>query len=203
MAIMGLPINKSTLSESVKKEMQSILYEDILTADNIDQIRIIKKLAILEKQIFDNIMSKKTDFYKPDNVAPISSYEAPMSQNGCIAEVIYNAMRSEDMPQINIEERNKIMKIKLNLSKKNAEKIKDKYPEDYARLIAMLNHPVLGKLDNYTLGLPIDVTVPDWALEFVDIQAITSDVLNNFPLESIGLQRMDNDNVNYSNIIKL
>ena len=74
---------------------------------------------------------------------------------------------------------------------------------DYARLIAMLNHPVLGKLDNYTLGLPIDVTVPDWALEFVDIQAITSDVLNNFPLESIGLQRMDNDNVNYSNIIKL
>lgn len=203
MAIMGLPINKSTLSESVKKEMQDILYEDILTADSIDQIRIIKKLAILEKQIFDNIMSKKTDFYKPDNVAPISSYEAPMSQNGCIAEVIYNAMRSEDMPQINVEERNKIMKIKLNLSKKNAEKIKDKYPEDYARLIAMLNHPVLGKLDNYTLGLPIDVTVPDWALEFVDIQAITSDVLNNFPLESIGLQRMDNDNVNYSNIIKL
>ena len=203
MAIMGLPINKSTLSESVKKEMQNILYEDILTADNIDQIRIIKKLAILEKQIYENIMSKKTDFYKPDNVAPISNYDAPMSQNGCIAEIIYNAMRSEDMPQINLEERNKIIKIKLNVSKKNAEKIKDKYPEDYNRLITMLNHPVLGKLNNYTLGLPIDVVVPDWALEFVDIQAITSDVLNNFPLESIGLQRMDNDNVNYSNIIKL
>lgn len=203
MAIMGLPINKSTLSESVKKEMQNILYEDILTADNIDQIRIIKKLAILEKQIYENIMSKKTDFYKPDNVAPISNYDAPMSQNGCIAEIVYNAMRSEDMPQINLEERNKIIKIKLNVSKKNAEKIKDKYPEDYNRLITMLNHPVLGKLNNYTLGLPIDVVVPDWALEFVDIQAITSDVLNNFPLESIGLQRMDNDNVNYSNIIKL
>ena len=203
MAIMGLPINKTTLSDSIKKKMQEILYEEILTADKVDQIRVMKQLAIVEKQIYDNIMAKKTDFYKPDNVAPISSYEAPMSQNGCIAEVIYNAMRSENMPQINVEERNKIMKIKLNLSKKNAEKIKDKYPEDYARLIAMLNHPVLGKLDNYTLGLPIDVTVPDWALEFVDIQAITSDVLNNFPLESIGLQRMDNDNVNYSNIIKL
>ena len=53
MAIMGLPINKTTLSEDVKQKMQEILYEEILAADRIDQIRVIKKLAILEKQIYD------------------------------------------------------------------------------------------------------------------------------------------------------
>lgn len=202
MAIMGLPINKSTLSESVKREMQNILYEDILTADKIDQIKIIKKLAILEKNIYNNIMAKKTDFYKPDNVAAISSYTEPLSQNGCIAAMVYNAMRTEDMPALNLEERNKIIKIKLNVSKKNADRIKDKFPVEYEKLIALLNHPTLGSKVN-TIGLPVDVEVPEWVLEFVDIQTITSDVLNNFPLESIGLQRMDNNSVNYSNIINL
>lgn len=202
MAIMGLPINKSTLSESVKREMQNILYEDILTADRIDQINVIKKLAILEKRIFNNIMEKKTDFYKPDNIAAISSYAEPLSQNGCIAAMVYNAMRTENMPALNLEERNKIIKIKINVSKKNADRIKDKFPVEYEKLIALLNHPTLGSKVN-TIGLPIDVEVPEWVLEFVDIQTITSDVLNNFPLESIGLQRMDNDSVNYSNIINL
>lgn len=202
MAIMGLPINKTTLSDSVKKKMQNILYEDILITDKIDQIKIIKKLAILEKEIFNSIMTKKTDFYKPDNIAALSSYNEPLSQNGCVAAMVYNEMRDKDMPAINLEERNKIIKIKLDVSKKNVDRIKDKYPEEYSKLVALLNHPTLGSRVN-TIGLPVDVDVPDWVLEFVDIQTITSDVLNNFPLESIGLQRMDNDSVNYSNIIKL
>ena len=202
MAIMGLPINKTTLSEDVKQKMQEILYEEILTADRIDQIRVIKKLAILEKQIYDSIMNKETKYYKPDNIAAINSYEAPLSVNGIVAAMVYNEMRNENMPAINLEERNKIIKIKLNLSKKNVDNIKDTYPEEYTKLVALLNHPTLGAKVN-TLALPVDVPVPDWVLAFVDTQAIISDSLKNFPLESIGLNRLDNDSVNYSNIIQL
>ena len=202
MAIMGLPINKTTLSEDVKQKMQEILYEEILAADHIDQIRVIKKLAILEKQIYDSIMNKETKYYKPDNIAAINSYEAPLSVNGIVAAMVYNEMRNENMPAINLEERNKIIKIKLNLSKKNVDNIKDAYPEEHAKLVALLNHPTLGAKVN-TLALPVDVPVPDWVLAFVDTQAIISDSLKNFPLESIGLNRLDNDSVNYSNIIKL
>lgn len=202
MAIMGLPINKTTLSEDVKQKMQEILYEEILAADRIDQIRVIKKLAILEKQIYDSIMNKETKYYKPDNIAAINSYEAPLSVNGIVAAMVYNEMRNENMPAINLEERNKIIKIKLNLSKKNVDNIKDTYPEEYTKLVALLNHPTLGAKVN-TLALPVDVPVPDWVLAFVDTQAIISDSLKNFPLESIGLNRLDNDSVNYSNIIQL
>ena len=202
MAIMGLPINKTTLSEDVKQKMQEILYEEILAADHIDQIRVIKKLAILEKQIYDSIMNKETKYYKPDNIAAINSYEAPLSVNGIVAAMVYNEMRNENMPAINLEERNKIIKIKLNLSKKNVDNIKDAYPEEHAKLVALLNHPTLGAKVN-TLALPVDVPVPDWVLAFVDTQAIISDSLKNFPLESIGLNRLDNDSVNYSNIIQL
>lgn len=202
MAIMGLPINKTTLSEDVKQKMQEILYEEILAADHIDQIRVIKKLAILEKQIYDSIMNKETKYYKPDNIAAINSYEAPLSVNGIVAAMVYNEMRNENMPAINLEERNKIIKIKLNLNKKNVDNIKDTYPDEHAKLVALLNHPTLGAKVN-TLALPVDVPVPDWVLAFVDTQAIISDSLKNFPLESIGLNRLDNDSVNYSNIIQL
>lgn len=202
MAIMGLPINKTTLSKSVKDKMQDILYEDILTADKVDQIRIIKKLAILEKEIYNNIMEKKTDYYKPDNISAISSYEKPFSVNGIVASMVYNEMRDENMPAINLEERNKIIKIDVDINKKNIYKIKDKYPTIYTKLENLLNSPTLGSKLN-TIALPVDVEVPDWVLEFVDIQTIVSKVLRNFPLESIGVKRLDNDSANYTNIIKL
>ena len=202
MAIMGLPINKTTLSEDVKKKMQEILYEEILTADHIDQIRVIKKLAILEKQIYNSIVNKETKYYKPDNIAAMSTYESPFSVNGVVAAHVYNEVRDENMPAINLEERNKIIKIKLNINKKNVDKIKDLYPREHAKLVALLDDPILGAKVN-TLALPVDVPVPDWVLSFVDTQSIISDSLKNFPLESIGLNRLDNDSVNYSNIISL
>ena len=203
MAIMGLPINKSTLSDSVKKRMQEILLKQILTANTVDQIKVMKSLAILEKEIYNNIMDKKTDYYKPDNIAAISSYaKSPLSVNGIVAAMIYNEMKDEDQPAINLNERNKIIKIKINVDKKNVNKIAEKYPDKYEKLVALLNHPTLGSKVN-TIALPIDTEVPDWVLEFVDTQTIISDALKNFPLESIGLKRLDNDSVNYSNIIKL
>ena len=65
-----------------------------------------------------------------------------------------------------------------------------------------MNHPVLGaKLG--TIAFPIDSEVPDWILYFVNAAEIVNDNLKNFPLDSIGLNRLDNQSVNYSNIISL
>ena len=203
LAIMGLPINKSTLSDSVKEKLQNLLYEEILTADKVDQVRVMKKLVIIEKEIFNSIMKKETKYYKPDNIAAMSTYaKDPLSVNGVVASMIYNIMRDDSMPAINLEERNKIIKIKLDVSKKNVHKIKDKYPEIYEKLVNLLNHPTLGIKVN-TIALPVDVPVPDWVLEFVDFTTIVNDSLKNFPLDSIGLNRLENDSVNVSNIIQL
>lgn len=203
LAIMGLPINKSTLSEDIKKKLQHILYEDVLTTDKVDQVHVMKQLIILEKEIYNSIMNKETKYYKPDNIAAINSYKKdPLSVNGILAATIYNEMRTEDMPAINLEERNKIIKIKIDVNKKNVEKIKDSYPEEYAKLINLLNHPILGAKVN-VIALPIDTAVPDWVLSFVDFTTIINDQLKNFPLDSIGLKRLNNDAVNVSNIIQL
>ena len=203
MGIAGMQINKSTLSESVKENMQRILYEDILTADNVDQIAIMKKLVILERNIYNSIMNKETKYYKPDNIASMNSYKKdPLSVNGILASVIYNKMRNENMPAINLEERNKITKIKIKVDKKNVEDIKELYPEEYEKLVALLNDPILGSKVS-TIALPPDVPVPDWVLSFVDFNTIINDQLKNFPLDSIGLKRNGNDSVNVSNIIQL
>lgn len=204
LAIMGLPINKSTLSDDIKSKLQHILYEDVLTADKVDQANIMKKLILLEKEIYTSIMNKETKYYKPDNIAAMSSYKGkdPLSINGILAATIYNEMRSEDMPYINLEERNKIIKIKINVSKKNVDQIKDIYPEEYAKLVKLLDHPILGNKVT-TMALPPDVPVPDWILSFVDITTIINDQLKNFPLDSIGLKRLSNDSVNVSNIVQL
>ena len=106
------------------------------------------------------------------------------------------------MPAINLEERNKIIKIKINVNKNSAERIKDKYPDVYEKLMGLFDDPNLGKKVKI-IALPVDVEVPDWILEFVDYNSIINDNLKNFPLESIGLRRFDNDSVNYSNIINL
>lgn len=201
--IAGLPMNKSTLSEDVKKKLQHILYEDVLTADKVDQIHVMKQLIIFEKEIYNSIMNKETKYYKPDNIASINSYQKdPLSINGILAATIYNEMRSEDMPAIDLESRNKIIKIKIDVNKKNVGKIKDLYPEDYAKLVRLLDHPILGSKVT-VIGLPPDTAVPDWVLSFVDFNTIINDQLKNFPLDSIGLKRLSNDSVNVSNIIQL
>lgn len=199
---MGLPINKSTLSDEIKAKLQNILYEDILTNNKIDQVGLMKKLVLMEKEIFNSINNKETKYYKPDNIASINSYADPLRTNGIVASMIYNELRDSEMPAINLEERNKIIKIKLDVNKKNASKIKDLYPETYEKLMRLLDHPNLGSKVN-TMALPVDSEVPDWILPFVDFNTIINDNLKNFPVESIGLKRFDNDSVNFSNIISL
>ena len=163
----------------------------------------MKQLVIFEKEIYNSIMNKELKYYKPDNIAAINSYKKdPLSVNGILAATIYNHMRHEDDPFINLEERNKITKIKINVDKKNVDKIKDLYPEDHAKLVELLNHPVLGSKVT-VIGLPVDTAVPDWVLSFVDFNTIINDQLKNFPLDSIGLKRLSNDSVNVSNIIQL
>ena len=52
--IKGLPaLLKSTMNEATKSRMKKIMYEDILNTPVIDQIKILKNIAILEKEIFN------------------------------------------------------------------------------------------------------------------------------------------------------
>ena len=202
MAIMGLPINKTTLSEGIKHDLQKILYDEVLSPRTIDPRKIMNELVKMEKTIITSIMNGESTFYKPDNVASQSSYAAPMSQNGIKAIVAYNELRDDTMPPINLDERNNIYKVKVNITPKNVDKIKETYPQTYAKMVKLLEEGIVGKKID-TVGFLRDTPTPEWLLPFVDVQGIVSDNLHNFPLDSIGLQTLDNSSISYSNIIQL
>jgi hypothetical protein len=203
-SISGMPIKKSTLGKDIQSDLQKILLEDVMRADNIDQVGIIKKLAIIEKKIYTSIMDKKeTKYYKPVSIASMNSYKAPMSTSGIKQSLIYNEMRDAGTPAINLDERNNILIIKTDITKKNIDKIKDLYPEKYDKLLKVLNSSLSDGKSIDSIAIPLDTPVPDWVLPFVDFNTIINDSLKNFPLEAIGLSRKENDYVNYSNIIKL
>ena len=215
MDIKGLPINKSTLNDKTKEELQKILEEEILTSDEIDQVRIIKRLAILEKQIFENLKSGQKDYYKPATIKALNSYEDPMRIQGIKAALVWNMVRGEELEAIDLEARNTVDIAKVIITPENIEKIKDKLPDVYDRFVDLFkdpDHSFFGTSSQYgvkikktitSIAIPTDVQVPEWLVEFIDYTTIINNNLTNFPTESVNIVTMDNPNVNFTNIMKI
>lgn len=215
MDIKGLPINKSTLNDKTKEELQKILEEEILTSDEIDQVRIIKRLAILEKQIFENLKSGQKDYYKPATIKALNSYEDPMRIQGIKAALVWNMVRGEELEAIDLEARNTVDIAKVIITPENIEKIKDKFPDVYDRFVDLFkdpDHSFFGTSSQYgvkikktitSIAIPTDVQVPEWLVGFIDYTTIINNNLTNFPTESVNIVTMDNPNVNFTNIMKI
>lgn len=223
--IKGLAIKKSTINEKARKELEKILYEEILNTDKINQVQIIKRLAILEKQIFQSLESGSKEFYKPLDIKSKSNYDDPMGIQGIKASVIWNMVRDENLPAIDLDSRNRIDIVKVSINRDNAVKIMDKYPEVYGNIIAAIESleiseherakerarkrhkdPSLVAIPNIeitAIAIPTDINTPKWVMEFIDYTTIINDCLCNFPIESVGISRMDSSNANYSNIVSI
>lgn len=192
---------KSSMSESTREALKSILLEDILRADTIDQFRIIEKLSILENKIIKSVMNGSKEFYKPVTIKSISSYSDPMRIQGITAATAWNALKSNDLPGINLEERNAIDIAKVNLNTKNVEKLKEKYPDIYENAIKYLESPQSkGKVE--AIALPLDVNAPEWLLDIIDYKTIVNNNISGFVYDSVGIVNLS-ENTNYSNIIQL
>lgn len=193
---------KSSMSEFTRKELKKIMYEDILNSDVIDQLTVVKHIAILEKKIMQSLFDGSKDYYKPVVVKSMDNYADPMSQQGIKASIVWNALRDDNMAILNLDERNSIDIAKVDINDNSIEKIKDKYPELYIRCKNLLK-------DKYftsgitAIGIPNDEPVPEWLSEFIDYKSIVNDNVSGFPLESIGAMRLSNSNLNYTNILKL
>lgn len=196
--VKGLPMNKSTLNKEVRNRLKDILYNDVLNTDSIDQIRVLKSIAKLEKDIFDSLHSGDKKFYKPLRIRSINSYANPMSIQGIKASVVYNATREQDMEIIDLNEINSIDVIKVNINRSNIESIKDTHKEVYNKIIELLAKPEFkGSIES--IAMPLDEPTPEWILNFIDYDTIISDNIV-FPLSSLGIYE---GKANYTNIIKL
>ena len=206
--IKGLPINKTTLNEYTKDALQQILYEDILTAENIDQKRIMEKIAILEKQIEQSLANGEKNYYKPLVVKAASRYENPMTQQGIKASIVWNKLRDDGLEALDLNARNTIDVVKVKITPSNIDIIKDEYPETYQKLIDLFMDTSFfpdpkKKKEIDTIAIPIDVETPKWITKFIDYNTIIDDNISNFPFKSIGIRNLGSSATSYSPIMQL
>ena len=221
--IKGLQIDKSVVPESTKEALGNILHEDVLRPNYIDQMKIINKLAVLEKTIYDDIYNGGLKYYSPKKLKPFVTYKNPMSTQQVKASIVYNLFRDEDEAYINIDENNSVLIIGVNIDAHTLEscKLKESDPEKYEIMrkiiyenpvIEVSQNKIAVKIFNDNLALnsrkitsiaiPRDSQTPKWILEFIDYASIVKDNIGTFPLKSIGITKLDTNSA-YSGIINL
>jgi len=201
--IKGMPIAKVGMAESTAKQLSELLEFDILRRDFVDQVELIKKFATIEQIIYNSIKSKEKSYHKPARIKSLSNYEMPFRIQGIKASVAYNAIREPGTePAINLDERNTILIIKTVINTKNADKISKLYPQHYARLLKVLeDEKFKGKVD--AIAIPMNSEIPNWVVPFINYTEIIHDNLRNFPLEQIGISKLENNDVTHTNLIYL
>lgn len=196
--IKGLDMNKSELNPTVRTRLKEIMYDEVVNNDSIDQIRVIKAIGKLEKDIYNSLMSGSKEFYKPMRVKGMGSYVNPLSEQGVKASLVYNELRDEFMEVLDLNDMNTVDIVKVLINHKTVEKIKDKYPDKYAKICQMLDDPIYKK-EITSIAIPLDTEPPKWLFEFIDYNKIVTDNIR-FPLESLGIY---SGKANYTNIVKL
>ena len=192
---------KSTRPLSTRNALKEILYRDILTVDKIDQVQILKDLAIFEKQVIAAVYDGSIEYYKPAKVKALNAYDDPMKQQGVKAIMAWNDLRDPSEPAINLNDRNAINIAKVVLNTSMVESLKEKNPELYERAVEVLKKDEWsGKIE--AVALPLDLKVPQWLLDIVDIDSIVTDNLKGFPLGSVNIVK-PNNNISYINLLKL
>ena len=202
LAITGMPIKKVGVPESTKVRLQKILLDQILdNPGDISQVEIVKQLAVLEKQIINAIVNGSKDYFKPERIKAMDAYDNPMRESGVKASIVFNYLKDDDMEPIDLNTRNSILNIKVDINPKNLDKLKEGYSKVYEKVIELMQKKEFAKGITGIAMLP-DARIPEWVKDYIDYTTIVNDNLRSFPCEALGIDRRDNDKINYTNILK-
>ena len=212
--VKGMELAKSTIPISTKNALKKILYEDILNAENINQLKILNDIAVLENKILDSINKGSLEYYKPVKIKSIDTYKEPMSQQAIKASIIYNGTRKTNEPEINlkaVQSNVYVIKVSITRSILDNSSLRNDDPYRYQTLLNILDNNSLGvfndnvspnKREITSIAIPDGINTPRWVMEFINYQNIVLDNVGNFPLESVGFTKL-NTNTAYSGIVNL
>lgn len=216
LAVTGIEsLVKSVVPQSTRDALNKILLEEILTADDIDRVSIIKRMGILEQEIYSNIMSGSKDYYKPAKIKSIDNYDNPLSVFGVRGMLLWNYVKDPESPTIDTKERNSVDIVKVLINKNSIEKLKGEFNYQYERFSELLglvdcdsddclllnNNRKLKEFKS--IAIPLNSAVPKWVEILVDYRSVIVDNLSGFPLEAVGISQIDSKKVPYTNIVKL
>ena len=206
-------LTKSSISRDTQKALKKILLEDILTGDEIDQVKLIKDIAILEKTIYNDLKSGSKKYYKPVTVKSMDNYNEPLKIQGIKGAMAWNYIKG-DLPGFDLSDRNSLDIVRVHTDKASLEKIKEDYPEYYQRISELVDpncenmiegrkvkDVFKGKLES--IALPKDLNVPEWVKALINYEEIINNNLSGFPLKSVGIGQFSTKKANYSNVVRL
>ena len=203
LAITGMPIKKVGVPESTKVRLQRILMDQILNNPGpISQVEIVKQLAILEKEIIEDVRNGSKEYFKPERIKAMSAYDNPLRESGIKASIVFNELRDETEEPIDLNTRNTVLIIKIDLNKNNVCDLKDTYPDVYEKACRLFERKEFSK---GITGIAIldHKNVPAWVKDYIDYVTIVNDNLHNFPCEAVGIDRREKDPINYTNLVRL
>ena len=216
LAVTGIEsLVKSVVPQSTRDALNKILLEEILTAGDIDRVKIIKKMGILEQEIYSNIMSGSKNYYKPATIKSIDNYDNPLSVFGVRGMLLWNYVKDPESPAIDTKERNPVDIVKVLINKNSIEKLKGEFDYQYDRFSELLGLVECDsedclllnnkrKLKEFkSIAIPLNSAVPKWVEILVDYRSVIVDNLSGFPLEAVGISQIDSKKVPYTNIVKL
>lgn len=206
-------LTKSSISRDTQKALKKILLEDILTGEEIDQVRLIKDIAILEKTIYNDLKSGSKKYYKPVTVKSMDNYNEPLKIQGIKGAMAWNYIKG-DLPGFDLSDRNSLDIVRVHTDKASLEKIREDYPEYYQRISELVDpncenmiegrkvkDVFKGKLES--IALPKDLNVPEWVKALINYEEIINNNLSGFPLKSVGIGQFSTKKANYSNVVRL
>lgn len=179
---------KSSMNPAIQERLKKILYEDILNTEAIDQIRVLRDIAKVEKEIFDSINNGEKRFFKPVKVKSLASYENPMRIQGIVASYAYNELHEPGTEALDMSIRNSVDVVKVDMNAKNIDRIRDSFPYVYEKAIKLFQTKEFANGIS-AIAIPLNESVPGWILPFIEYQVIINDNISGFPIESIGLFR--------------
>lgn len=191
---------KSSMNPAIQKRLKKILYDDILNSESIDQIKVLRDIATVEKEIYDSINNGEKKFFKPVKVKSLSSYENPMRIQGIVASYAYNALHEPGTEALDMSIRNSVDVIKVDMTPKNIDRIKESFPYVYEKALELFKTKEFSTGIS-SIAIPQNESVPKWILPFIEYSVIINNNISGFPIESIGLCRGVSTN-NSTNIIK-
>jgi hypothetical protein len=126
----------------------------------------------------------------------------PFRIQGIKASFAYNQIKSKEEPSIDLKERNSVLIIKVDINKKNVDKLVDEFPEYCSRMKELMKTPEYnGKIE--AIAIPEDMEIPSWIIPMIDYTTIIHDNLRNFPCDEIGMSKNESKDITHTNILKL
>lgn len=181
-------LRKTTINPTVQEKMKRVFYEDILCSTEVDQVAVLKHLALIENDIEESIARGEKVYYKPLKIKSISAYKKPMSIQGIKASIVYNALHEPGTEALDLNTQNSIDVVKVDINIRNVDRIQESHPYVYEKAMELMKTPEFANgID--CIAIPFNEPVPQWVISFVRTFEIISNNIGGFPLESIGLYR--------------